>query len=81
MTWTLGLRGDMHKTRCRLSLTESTKYCFILSCVSGSPGKTKDKDKRQKTKDKRQRTKDKRQKTKDKRQETRDKGQESIDMR
>lgn len=34
-----GLSGDMHMMRCRLSLTQSTKYCFILSEVSSCPGR------------------------------------------
>lgn len=34
-----GLSGDMHKMRCRLSLTQSMKYCFMLSQVSSCPGR------------------------------------------
>lgn len=35
----LGLSGDMQRMRCRLSLTQSTKYCFMLSQVSSCPGR------------------------------------------
>lgn len=29
----------MQRMRCRLSLTQSTKYCFMLSHVSSCPGR------------------------------------------
>lgn len=38
LTGNLGFSGDMHMIRCKLSLTQSMKYCFMLSDVSSSPG-------------------------------------------
>lgn len=35
----LGLSGDIHIIKCRLSLTQSIKYCFMLSHVSSCPGR------------------------------------------
>ena len=36
----LGLSGDMQSMRCRLSRTQSVKYCLSASAVSGAPGRS-----------------------------------------